>query len=138
MDTTLVSQKKAYWYFKNGNTQQCNIFGHNKYIFCLAVCKSINIVMKLWTWLRRMMGQTGLRPLNDKFKHRRILSSKSILTHHSSHGDNLSYLWHIGLKLYTHLDKSCGYYVSKYCKHWYIAPFVKKIATPGTYNLLPQ
>ncbi len=52
------------------------------------------------------IGQTGLRPLNDKFIHKRILS---ILTHHSSHGHNLFYLWHIGLKLYTHLDESCRY-----------------------------
>ena len=38
--------------------------------------------------LRRMMGQTGLTLSNDKFIHKRI---KSILTHHSSHGNNLSY-----------------------------------------------
>ncbi len=37
------SQKKYgvadYWYFKNGNTQQCNIFRNNKYNLCLVVCE---------------------------------------------------------------------------------------------------
>ncbi len=28
-----------YWYFTNGNTQQCNIFRHDKYNSCLAVCE---------------------------------------------------------------------------------------------------
>ena len=60
------------------------------------------------------MGQMGLRLSNDKFIHKRILSSKSILTHHSSHGRNFSSLWHIELVLYTYLDESCRYLVSKY------------------------
>ena len=38
-----VSQKKYgvadYRYFKNGNTQQCNIFRHNEYNFCLVGCE---------------------------------------------------------------------------------------------------
>ena len=42
LNTTRVSLKKYGVaddrYFKNGNTQQCNIFRHNKYNFCLAVC----------------------------------------------------------------------------------------------------
>ncbi len=44
-----------------------------------------------------------------------ILSSKSHLTHHSSHVCNFSYLWHVGLKLHIQLHKSCVYRVSKYC-----------------------
>ena len=39
-----VSEKKYgvadSWYFKNGNTQHCNILWHNKYSFCLVVCKA--------------------------------------------------------------------------------------------------
>ena len=62
-----------------------------------------------------MMGQTWLRLSNDKFTHKHILTSESLLTHHSSCGHNFSCnLWRIGLKLYTHLDESCIYHVSKY------------------------
>ena len=64
--------------------------------------------------LRRMMGQRRLGLSNDKFIHKRVVSLKSILTHHSSHGHNFSYFWHIGLKLSTHLNKSYRYHVSKY------------------------
>ena len=60
-----------------------------------------------------MMGQTGLLLSNNKFTHKCILSSKSLLTYHFSHGHNFSYLCHIGLKLYPHLNESC-IYVSKY------------------------
>ena len=28
-----------FWYLKNGNTQQCNIFRNNKYNFRLVVCE---------------------------------------------------------------------------------------------------
>ena len=62
--------------------------------------------------LRRMMGQTGLTLSNNKFTQKGILSSKSFLTYHSPCGYNFSYLWHIGLKLYTHPDQSCIYHVS--------------------------
>ena len=64
--------------------------------------------------LKRTMGKTGLRLSNNKFTHRRMLSSKSLLTHHSSCGHNFTYLWNIQLKLYTHLDESCIDYISKY------------------------
>ena len=72
-----------------------------------------------------MMGQTGLRLLNDKFMYKRILSSKSILTYHSSHGHNLNIFdIIIGFKLYIiilHTQiKVVGtrYHVSKY--YYYI------------------
>ena len=130
-----------YWYFKNGNTQQCNIFRHNKYIFCLVVCEfpiHMSNVTKVMN-LKRMMGQTGLRLSNKKFLHKRILSSESILTHHSSHGHKFICLWHIGLKFYTVLDQSCRYHVSKYnidiLYHSYIIAVFYTILffeTPGT------
>ena len=64
--------------------------------------------------LRRMMGQMKLGLSNNKFTHKHILSSKSLLTQYASRGHSVSYLWHIGLKLHTHLDESCIYHVSKY------------------------
>ena len=50
--------------------------------------------------LRRTMGQTGLRISNHKVTHKCILSSKSLLTHHSSCNHNFSCLWHVRLKLH--------------------------------------
>ncbi len=55
-----------------------------------------------------------------------VLSSRSRLTHNSSHVYSLSYvwLWHRpnGVELYTQLDKSCNYQVSKYyCYAEYIS-----------------
>ena len=35
-----------YQYFKNGDTQQCNIYRHNKYIFCLVVCEILTPYVK--------------------------------------------------------------------------------------------
>ena len=63
---------------------------------------------------RRMMGKMGLRLSKNKFTHKRILSSDSLLSHCSSCGHNFTYVWHIGLNFCTHLDKSCSYHVSKY------------------------
>ncbi len=56
-----VFQKKEYrvtdyQYFKNGNTQQCNIFRHNKYNF-LVVCEVSTLSKVMNT--RTMMGQMG-------------------------------------------------------------------------------
>ena len=51
-----------YQYFKNGNTQQSNIFRHNKYNFQLVVCEfklNMSNVTKVMN-LRRVMDQTGL------------------------------------------------------------------------------
>ena len=45
-----VSPKKYgavdYQYFKNGNTQQCKIYRHDKYIFRLVVCEILAIYVK--------------------------------------------------------------------------------------------
>ena len=51
-----------YRYFKNGNTQHCNIFRHNKYNFQLLCVKfqlHMSNVTKVMN-LRRMIGKTGL------------------------------------------------------------------------------
>ena len=63
---------------------------------------------------KRMMGQMGLRLSNDKFIHKRILSSQTILTHHSSHGHNFSYVWHYQIETLHTPRWKCRYHVSKY------------------------
>ena len=88
-----VSQKKKYGvadyqYFQNGNMQHCNIFRLNKYILCLVVCEvSTPYVKGSWSYERKK----GLL-YNNKFKHERILSYKSHLTHHSSCVYKFSYI----------------------------------------------
>ncbi len=79
-ETPDVSEKKYgvadYQYFQNGNTQQCNIFRHNKYNIRLVVCEiSISLIMsnvtKVMTF-RRMMVNPGL-DYQTTFTHKRIL-----------------------------------------------------------------
>ncbi len=55
--------------------------------------------------VRRMMGQTGLVWYNMFVLTFVILSSKVCLTNHPSYVHNLCYVWHMGLKLHTKLDK---------------------------------
>ena len=72
-----------YWCFKDGNTQQCHIFRHTTYNLCLVVCKiSTPCVKRNESYeLDKNDGvKRDLRLSNHKFIHRRILSSKSILT----------------------------------------------------------
>ncbi len=59
----------------------------------------------------------------------RILSSKSLLTHHSSHGHNCSHLWSIET---LHTARWKLHLPSLKILHWYIEPFVKYcwFATP--------
>ena len=88
------------------------------------------------------MGQMGLILSNNKFKYKHILSSKSLLTYHSSCIHNFNYLWHMGLTLHTDLEKHCIYHVAKYCTA--ISPHSISIVnlliilffeTPGTLRL---
>ncbi len=66
--------------------------------------------------LRRMIDQTGPRLSNNKCTYTSIFYHPSpfwpIIPFTTSH--NLSYFWHTGLKLCTHLDQNCSDNVSKY------------------------
>ena len=84
-----------YEYFKNDNTQQCKIFRHNKCNFSLAVCEISTPYIKheeIYE-LEKNDGSIGTFTIsNNKFTHERILSSKSLQTHHFFRGHNFSYL----------------------------------------------
>ncbi len=59
-----VSQKKGQYcsrlsIFKNDNTQQCNIFGLNKYKFYLVVCEVSALYLSKVMKIRRIMNPTG-------------------------------------------------------------------------------
>ena len=92
-------------YFKNG----INIFISNKYNFCLVVCKiSTQLKVTKVMNLRRMIGQTV--NCTQAYYHY-VHFDPSFL---ASHGHNFDYILYTGLKLYTYLDESYRYHVSKY------------------------
>ena len=61
---------------------------------CNSIILNVTKVMNV----TRMISQTGVRLSNDKFTHKRILSSKTLLTHNSSRGHNFSYLLTSGIE----------------------------------------
>ncbi len=110
-----------YRYFQNGNTQQYDIFRHNKYNFCVVVCEISHttpfqlhyVKGNLSCELEKNDRLNGTSTITRQI-YTQVYSYKSLLTHHFSRGHNFSYLRHIELKLYTHVDASCMYDASKY------------------------
>ena len=63
-----------YLYIKNGNTQEWNIFRHDKYNFCLVVCKILTKYVKRNESyeLKKNCGSTGFRLSNENCIHKRF------------------------------------------------------------------
>ena len=109
--------------FQNGKTQQCDIFRLNTYNFCLLVCEISTPYGKCNESyeLEENDGSNGIQTIKQQILiDKRILSSKSILTHQFSHRHNFSNIYHILLKLYTHLhsQKKKGLTGFSLCRIW--------------------
>ena len=129
VDTTRVSQKKKYGvayyqYFKNGNTQQCNILWHNKYNFRLCEISTPYVKPDESTWEEWWVKR-------DLDYQRTNLYTNIILFYHPSPFLPIIPLMVITLVTFdildwnfTHTSKVVGTICLKIL-HWYIAPFVK-------------